>query len=147
MVHLPHTPALQLSLRAAVAAALALGIGQLLHLQFPIYAMISAVVVTDLDPAQTRKLGLPRLAGTVLGATVGALISVLLSPGAWEVGLGVLVAMFLSYLLRLEGAAKLAGFVCGIALFSYGDAPWSYALHRTIETTIGIALAVLISLV
>ena len=124
----------------AVAAGLAIGIGQLLRLQFPIYAMISAVVVTDLDPAETRKLGLPRLAGTVLGATLGALISLLLSPSAWEVGLGVLLAMFLSHLLRLQGAAKVAGYVCGIVLFAYDDAPRSYALHRTIERMIGIAL-------
>ena len=55
--------------------------------------------------------------------------------------------MFLSHLLGLQGAAKVAGYVCGIVLFSYDDAPWSYALHRTIETMIGIALAVLISLV
>ena len=147
MVHSTYTAALQLSLRAAGAAGLALGLGQLLRLPFPIYAMISAVVVTDLDPAETRKLGLPRLTGTVLAATLGALICVLLSPGSWEVGLGVLLAMFLSHLLRLQGAAKVAGYVCGIVVFAYDDTPWSYALHRTIETVIGIALAVLISLV
>ena len=130
-----------------MAAGLALGIAELLRLQFPLYAMISAVVVTDLDPAQTRKLGLPRLAGTVLGATLGAVICVLLRPGAWEVGFGVLLAMFLSHLLGLRDAAKVAGYVCGIVLFDYGDAPWSYALFRTIETMIGIALAVLVSLV
>ena len=141
------TAALQLSLRAAVAAGLALAIAQLLHLEFPLYAMISAVVVTDLDPAQTRKLSLPRLAGTVLGATVGALICVLLRPGAWEVGLGVLLAMLLSHLLRLPGGVRVAGYVCGIVIFDYGSDPWSYALYRTIETTIGIGLAVVISLV
>ena len=142
-----HTAALQLSLRAALAAGLALAIAQLLRLQFPLYAMISAVVVTDLDPAKTRKLGLPRLIGTILGATLGAVICVLLRPGAWEVGLGVFLAMFLSHLLGLRDAARVAGYVCGIVLFDYDEAPWSYALYRTIETTIGIALAVLISLV
>jgi uncharacterized membrane protein YgaE (UPF0421/DUF939 family) len=147
MVRSTYMTGFQLSLRAAVGAGLALSIGQFLRLQFPLYAMISAVVVTDLNPAQTRKLGLPRLAGTILGATVGALISVILGPGAWEVGSGVLVAMLLCHLLRLEGAAKVAGFVCGISLFFYSDGPWSYALHRTIETTIGIAIAVLLSLV
>ncbi|HEX4667512.1 MAG TPA: FUSC family protein [Chthoniobacterales bacterium] len=72
---------------------------------------------------------------------------ILLSPGAWAVGLGVFLAMFLSHLLGLEGAAKVAGYVCGIVLFAFDDAPWSYALYRTIETMIGIALAILISLV
>lgn len=62
-------------------------------------------------------------------------------------GLGVFLAMFLSHLLGLEGAAKVAGYVCGIVLFAFDDAPWSYALYRTIETMIGIALAILISLV
>ncbi|MGH7938231.1 MAG: FUSC family protein [Bryobacteraceae bacterium] len=147
MVHSTYTGALQVSLRAAIAAGLAIGIGQLLRLQFPIYAMISAVIVTDLDPAQTRKLGLARLAGSVLGAILGAIICVLLRAGAWEVGLGILLAMFLSHLLGLPGGAKVAGYVCGIVLLSHGDAPWSYALYRTIETMIGIALAILISLV
>lgn len=147
MVNSTHTAALQLSLRAAVAAGLALAIAQSLRLQFPLYAMISAVVVTDLDPAQTRKLGLPRLAGTILGAALGALICVLLRPGAWEVGLGVLLAMLMSYLLGLRDAARVAGYVCGIVIFDYGNDPWTYALYRTIETMIGIMLAILVSLV
>lgn len=147
MVRASYTAGLQLSLRAAIAAGLALGIGEFFRLQFPIYAMISAVIVTDLDPAQTRKLGLPRLAGTVLGAGLGAVICTLLSPGAWEVGLGVFLAMFLSHLLGLQGAAKVAGYVCGIVLLAFDGAPWSYATYRTIETMIGIALAILISLV
>jgi uncharacterized membrane protein YgaE (UPF0421/DUF939 family) len=147
MVRSSYTAALQLSLRAAIAAGLALGVAEIFRLQFPIYAMISAVIVTDLDPAQTRKLGLPRLGGTILGAALGAVIAILLTPGAWEVGLGVFLAMFLSHLLGLQGAAKVAGYVCGIVLFSFNDAPWSYALYRTIETMVGIALAILISLV
>jgi uncharacterized membrane protein YccC len=75
MVRSSYTAALQLSLRAAIAAGLALGIGEAFRLQFPIYAMISAVIGTDLDPAQTRKLGLPRLVGTILGAALGAVVS------------------------------------------------------------------------
>lgn len=109
--------------------------------------MISAVIVTDLNPAQTRKSGLPRLAGTVLGASLGALICFVLKPGVWEVGLGIFAAMLLSHLMQLRNASKIAGYVCGIVLLDHTNHPWVYALHRTIETVIGISVAILVSLV
>jgi uncharacterized membrane protein YgaE (UPF0421/DUF939 family) len=92
--------AFQLSIRASLSAALALAIAQLLGLQCPIYAMLGAVIVPDLSPLQTRHLGLQRLAGTVLGAAVGAAIIALLGrfgpPGPVTIGFGILVAMFLA---------------------------------------------------
>ena len=99
-------PAFQLSIRAALAAGLAVAIAQLLRLQYPLYALIGAVIVTDLSSAQTRKLGSQRLAGTVLGATLGAALSPVLPPGPWAIGLSILAAMFLCHLARLQGATK-----------------------------------------
>jgi uncharacterized membrane protein YgaE (UPF0421/DUF939 family) len=146
MIALPRIAAFQLSLRAALAAGLSTARAQLLRLPFPIYAMISAVIVTDLDPSRTRKSGLPRLAGTVLGATPGASMGAVLQPGAWEVGAGILAVMLCSHLMRLPDAAKLAGYVSGIVLLDHGDHPWFYALNQTMETALGIGVAVLVRL-
>jgi uncharacterized membrane protein YgaE (UPF0421/DUF939 family) len=138
---------LQLCTRAASSAGLAVASAQLLELQYPIYALIAAVIVMDLSPSKTLQLALQRLAGTVLGATVGAALSSVLPAGPLTIGFSILVAMLLSYVARLQDAAKLAGYVCGIVVLAHGADPWSYALHRLIETFLGIGTAVLVSLV
>jgi uncharacterized membrane protein YccC len=80
MARLKVLPALQLAARAAAAASIALALARTLELEFPLYAMIAAVIVTDLAPARTRRLAVPRLTGTVLGAGIGVAVLVSLVP-------------------------------------------------------------------
>lgn len=143
----PKRSAIQLSIRAALSAAISVSVAELLRLQYPIYALISAVIVSDLSPTRTRQLGLWRLAGSVVGATVGASMSQFLPFSPWAIGLGVLVAMFLSYALRLQDAARVAGYVCGIVMLDYAVDPWPYAFYRLVETALGIGVAMLVSFI
>jgi uncharacterized membrane protein YgaE (UPF0421/DUF939 family) len=138
---------MQLSLRAAVGASLSLAIAYLLGLEYPLYAFIAAVIVTDLLPSQTRQLGLKRIVATVVGAVCGAVLSPLLPPDPWAIGLGVLAAMLLSNLLHADDGAKVAGYICGIVLLDHGAEPWSYAFYRFVETMLGIVVALSISMV
>ena len=119
----------------------------LFGLQYPIYAFLAAVIVTDLSPSRTRQLGLLRLIATVVGAGIGAMLSMVLPAGPWSLGLGVLLAMQVSHLVKAQEGAKVAGYICGIVLLEHGAHPWSYAFFRLIETALGIAVATSISFV
>jgi uncharacterized membrane protein YgaE (UPF0421/DUF939 family) len=134
--------ALQLSVRAALATGVSVAIAQWLGVAFPIAALISAVIVTDVDPPQTRHLALRRLFGTIVGALIGTLIG---PAGPVGVGVGVAAAMLLAQIVGLTPAAKLAGYVCGIVVLSSRGGPLGTALQRMLETVVGIGVAVLVS--
>src|SRR5580765_2587271 len=67
--------AFQVSIRAGTAAALSVVVAYLLGLEFPLFALIAAIIVTDLSAQRTRQLGLQRLLGTIIGAAFGAGLS------------------------------------------------------------------------
>ena len=141
------TPALQMSTRAALAAAMAYWAATFFDSEYAIYALVGAVIVTDLSPATTRKLAWQRFAGTLVGAASGAMLSYVIPVGPLALGVGIFLAMLLSYLLRLEAAARVAGYVAAIVLLAHGDHPWSYAILRAWDTALGIASGLLVSFV
>ena len=137
----------QLSFRAAVAATVSYGVAKGLSLPHPIYALIAAIIVTDFSPTETKKLGLQRLAATVIGAVCGVVMWVVFEPAEWTVGLGVFAAMVVCHILNVSGGAKVAGYVSALAMLNDGDQPWAFAWYRLIETVLGICVAWLLSLV
>jgi len=142
------TQAIQVSLRAAVAAGLAYWVARLLHADYAIYALVGAIIVTDLSPAMTRRLGWQRMAGTVIGAASGAVLLHVLPIGPIALGVAILVSMLVTYLLRLEpSAARVAGYVAAIVMLAYRADPWHYAFARAWETLLGIGAAQLVGLV
>lgn len=132
---------IQLALRISVAAGLSLAVAQFLELQFPIYASIAAIIVTDLSPSESIRLGRHRLVATVVGAACGATLSMVLPATAWAIGLSILVAMFSCHLIGMPEVVRVAAYTSAIVAFSYGVDPWHYAFYRLIETGLGICVA------
>ena len=75
MRKLIQVSAVQLSIRAGIAAGLAAWIATRLALEHPLYAFIAEVIATDLSAAQSRKLGLRRIFATAIGGICGAALS------------------------------------------------------------------------
>lgn len=147
MIKVRTLSGIQISLRAAVAGAFAVAIAKVLSFDYPIFAFISAVLVTDLSSAESRRLGLNRILATVIGALWGAILTPMIPSGPVAIGFGVFVAMATCHLLIGVGGARVAAFVCGIIVLDNNPEPWMYALHRLEETLLGVAVAWAISYV
>ena len=130
-----------LAVRVALAATIAFGVADLLQLHNPIYAFIAAVIVTDRSPLISRKLGLTRIASTIIGAVTGATLSWIAGPGVLSLGISVLIAILACQALRISEGAKVAGYICGLILIEHRGEPWLYAFDRFIETLFGVIVA------
>ncbi len=137
----------QVAFRASAAGGLSVARALLCKFDYPIYALIAAVIVTDLSPSQTRQLGMRRIVSTVAGAACGATLRQILPLKAWAISLGVVLAMLICHLAEAHDGARVAGYICGIVMLAHGDHPWSYAFFRLLETVLGIVVAWLISFV
>jgi uncharacterized membrane protein YgaE (UPF0421/DUF939 family) len=142
-----HLPGVQLALRAATAAGVALGLAEILRLEYPIYALLAAVIATDLMPSQSRALGVRRIVATAVGAVGGAILSPLLPPTAWTLALSILVAMLACEIFNARDAAKVAGYICGIVVLDHSAEPWLYSFFRFAETVLGVVAAWAVSYV
>ena len=137
----------QLAVRAALAAGFSLAIARALNLESPIIALIAAVIVTDRDPAETRKLAIRRVISTAIGAACGVALAQVLGQSWWEAIIAIFTAIMLSVVVTQLGDPKIAAFLCALIVINYGDNPMHYALYRFIETLLGIVVAWAISLV
>jgi uncharacterized membrane protein YccC len=135
------------SARTTVAAVSALLVARLFHLPEAYWACITAVIVTQSNLGATLTISGQRLAGTALGATAGALISSYLGPNVIAFGLGLFVLGLLCAALHLEkNAYRYAGITLAIVLLvPHSSTAWTIAVHRFLEVSIGIAVALLLT--
>jgi uncharacterized membrane protein YgaE (UPF0421/DUF939 family) len=140
-----RTQDVQLAIRASLAAAISYWAATWFQSEYAIYALIAAVVVTNLSPRETRSMAGPRLVGTVVGAVGGALASYVLPVGPIALGIAILVAMLTMYMLRMQAAAKISGYTAAIVMFTHTGNPWLYATERAFDNVLGIGAAVLVS--
>ena len=138
---------MQLAFRAAVGAAASLAIARALNLDTPIFALIAAVIVTDRDPAETRRLAIRRVISTAIGAICGVALAQILGQSSWEAGIAIFVAMILSIAITQLGDPKIAAYLCALIIINFSNNPLHYAFFRFVETVLGIVVAWAISLI
>jgi uncharacterized membrane protein YccC len=141
---------LALSIRATVAALAALVLAQLLHLHLPLWAVLTAIIVTQMSVGRSLRATLNYLIGTLGGAIYGGALGVLV-PHASEIALLAVLALAVAPLAfiaainpRFSVAPVTAIIVLLVPTFTSAD-PATSALDRVIEVALGGITGLIVS--
>jgi uncharacterized membrane protein YgaE (UPF0421/DUF939 family) len=135
------------SARTAVGTVVSLLLARSLKLPEFYWAPISTVVIL-LSPTNPLTLAWQRFAGTALGGVMGALIGTYFGSHWVVYGAGIFVCGIVCSLLRLGGAYRFAAITLSIVLLIAHQRPiWIVAFHRCVEVSLGIAVALLVTVV
>jgi uncharacterized membrane protein YccC len=143
--------------RPAAAAVISYLVARRFALPEAYWAAVTTVVVTQSAPGTSGAVAGRRFLGTAMGAILGAVLAVVFPLGIWLVGLGIFLLGLICLALgrineRLRTAFdrtthRFAGITLVIILLiPHFVAPWIAALHRFFEVSIGIIVALVLTI-
>jgi len=134
------------SARTAVAVVVSLFVARLFALSESYWAAITTLVVMQSTVGATLPVSARRLAGTALGAAVGALAGAYYPGNALVFGGCILILgiVFVPFLLE-RNAYRYAGITLAIVMLVPGHSGPIVALHRFFEVSVGIAVGLAVT--
>lgn len=133
--------------RTAVAAVASVLVARFFRLPEAYWAAITTLVITQSSLGAALSISGKRIAGTVLGALAGAIIASHFRPSVFVFGAGVFFLGLLCAAVRADRSAyRFGGITLAIVLLvpRTGD-PWQIAFDRCAEVFIGIAVALMLT--
>jgi uncharacterized membrane protein YccC len=142
---------LALSIRVTMAALVALALAQSLHLPLPLWAVLTAVIVTQMSVGRSLKATLDYLVGTLGGAVYGGAVGVLI-PLSNEVALLAALALAVAPLVLIAAfnprfsVAPITAIIVLLVPTITHTTPYVSALDRILEVALGGVTGFIVSL-
>ncbi len=136
------------SARTAVAAMTSLLVAQAFRLPEAYWAPITTLVITQSSLGAAFAVSWQRFVGTALGAVAGAIVASYFGPHVLVFGIGVLILGLLHAVTRSDRSAyRFGGVTLAIVLLvPRTNPPWQVAFHRFAEVSIGIVVALVLTM-
>lgn len=135
--------------RTAVAAAASVLVARVVRLPETYWAAITTLVITQSSLGAALKVSGERFVGTALGAMVGAVLAAHFAPNVAMYGAALFLLGLLCAAVRSNRSAyRFGGVALTIVLLVPRTEPaWRVAFDRFAEVTIGIAVALILTVV
>jgi uncharacterized membrane protein YccC len=145
-----HKTQLSLAIRLAVAAVAAYAIAKALHLMLPLWAVLTALIVTQMSVGRSLKATRDYMLGTVGGAVYGGAIAMLI-PHSGEGGLLALLVLAVAPMAfigainpSLSTATVTAVIVLLVPAMNHAN-PLDSTIDRLFEVTVGALTGLVVS--
>ena len=141
-----NLPSIGHSVRTALAATASVIVARLVQMPEAYWAAIATLVVMQSSLGATLTLSIERVVATALGASVGAVEANYFGANLAAFMLAIFFIGLLSFGFRLEKTAYRYASVTLtiIVLIPRTNPAWIVALHRFIEVSVGIVVALLV---
>jgi uncharacterized membrane protein YccC len=138
-----NLPSITHAIRTGVAATVSVMIARLVQMPEAYWAAIATLVVMQSTLGATVTLSIERIVATAVGASVGAIETNYFRANLAAFAITIFLVGLLSIAFRLQKTAYHYASITLtiIVLIPRSAAPWSIALHRFIEVSIGIIVA------
>jgi hypothetical protein len=143
---------LALAIRVTVAAVAAYAVASALHLALPLWAVLTALIVTQMSVGRSLKATADYMLGTIGGAVYGGAIAVLI-PHSGEAALLALLVLtvaplaFIGSLNPTLTAATVTGVIVLLVPEMSHTSPLNSVIDRLIEVTVGATTGLIASFV
>jgi len=138
-----NLPSITHTIRTAVAVTASFIIARLVQMPEAYWAAIATLVVMQSTLGATLTLSIERIVATAVGASVAAIETNYFRANLVAFAIAIFLVGLLSIAFRLQKTAYHYASITLtiIVLIPRSAAPWSIALHRFIEVSIGIIVA------
>ncbi|WP_161788427.1 FUSC family protein [Desulfonatronum thiodismutans] len=140
--HLRH------GLKTGLAAVLAYAVVHAFRLEYGFWGVLSAVIVMQVNVADSLRMCWYRLTGTVMGAAIGILTLLALPGPGWPMALGLFLSVgFCAYMTRYNPRFMMAAITVVIIVVAGSEEEHRilFGLHRILEIGIGVGSAFLVT--
>ena len=138
-----NLPSITHAIRTAVAATVSVIIARLVQMPEAYWAAVATLVVMQSTLGATLTLSIERIVATAVGASIGAIETNYFRANLVAFAIAIFLVGLLSIAFRLQKTAYHYASITLtiIVLIPRLGAPWSIALHRFIEVSVGIIVA------
>lgn len=113
----------------------------------PIFAVMAAIIVVQPSVNQSLGRALERSIGTILGVAIALGASIAFGAPGWLVIIAISLAVFLGWMFKFTPATSNQIAISAMLVIAIGAATPEYALHRIIETLIGVVVGLIVNAV